>query len=172
MALNPITLEWALEAGGYFKTRNTTMTDTDITDLSADLPGETAELKMLKPGTDVPIGWVVTLAGPSHPKALAFKDSSQRERLAKQAQVEAQQANGRKVKPDVLSPEDADLKTVKWLVSRIVTWTPIKIGAETYAFSDDAATRLLLRPEMAPYIGQIVDYLQSERAFMPTSASS
>jgi hypothetical protein len=75
------------------------------------------------------------------------------------------------VKPDVISPEDADLKTVKWLVSRIVTWTPIKIGAETCAFSDDAATRPLLKPEMAPYIGQIVDYLQSERAFLPTSAA-
>jgi hypothetical protein len=148
------------------------VSDDNVIDLSADLPGETAELKMVRPGTDVPIGWVITLAGPSHPKAIAFKDSSQRERLAKQAQVEAQQANGRKVKPDVISPGDADLKTVKWLVSRIVTWTPIKIGADTFAFSDDAATRLLLKPEMAPYIGQIVDYLQSERAFMPTSASS
>jgi ParB-like chromosome segregation protein Spo0J len=144
----------------------------DVVDLSADLPGETAELKMLKPGTEEPNGWVITLAGPSHPKALAFKDASQRERLAKQAQLEAQQANGRKVKPDVMSPQDADLRTVKWLVSRIVSWTPIRIGAETFSFSDDAATRLLLKPEMAPYIGQIVDYLQSERAFMPTSASS
>jgi hypothetical protein len=144
----------------------------EVVDLSADLPGETAELKMLKPGTDVPIGWVITLAGPQHPKAIAFKDGEQRERLAKRAQIEAQQANGRKVKPDVISPDDADLKTVKWLVSRIVTWTPIRIGAETFAFSDEAATRLLLRPEMAPYVGQVVDYLVSERVFMPTSASA
>jgi hypothetical protein len=107
----------------------------DVVDLSADLPGETAELKMLRPGTDVPIGWVITLAGPSHPKAIAFKDGAQRERLARQAAIEAQQANGRKVKPDVISPEDADLKTVKWLVSRIVTWTPIKIGTETLAMT-------------------------------------
>lgn len=145
---------------------------TDITDLSADIPMDTAELKMLKPGTATPNGWVVTLAGPAHPKALAFKSSSQRDRLHKAATIEAQQANGRKIKPDAMTPEDEDLKTVKWIVSRIVTWTPVNIGDGPVEFSDEAATQLFLKPVMAPYIDQIVTYLQAERAFMPTSATS
>lgn len=149
-----------------------TTQETGVTDLSADIPGETAELQMLRPGTSTPNGWIITLAGPSHQKALAFKNSAQSERLHKVATIEAQQANGRKVKPEIKTPDEEDLRTVKWLVSRIVTWTPVKIGAETIEFSDDAATKLLMRPAMAPYVTQIVDYLVAERSFMPASATS
>lgn len=145
---------------------------TDIVDLTADLPTDTFDLAMVKPGTATPNGWVITLAGPAHPKAVAFKNAAQRERLQKEAVIEASQVNGRKFKPDVRAPEEDDARTVKWLISRIVTWTPIKIGAETIEFSDEAATKLFLRPAMAPYIGQIVEYLQSERSFIPTSAIS
>lgn len=145
---------------------------TDVVDLSADIPADTYDLVIVKPGTGIPTGWVITLAGPAHQKTLAFKTAAQRERLQKEAAIEAAQINARKFKPEVRTPEDEDVRTVKWLVSRIVTWTPIKIGSETIAFSDDAALALFLRPVMAPYIAQIVEYLQSERSFMPTSASS
>lgn len=145
---------------------------TDVVDLSADIPADTFDLAILKPGTATPTGWVITLAGPAHPKTLAFKNSAQRDRLQKEAAIEATQVNGRKFKPDVRTPQDDDERTVKWLVSRIVNWTPIKIGSETIEFSDEAAVKLFLKPVMAPYIGQIVEYLQSERSFMPTSASN
>jgi len=145
---------------------------TDAVDLSADIPSDTYDLAILKPGTATPNGWVITLAGPAHPKTIAYKNSAQRDRLQKEAVIEASQVNGRKFKPDVRTPEDDDVRTVKWLVSRIVTWSPIKIGSETIEFSDDAAIKLFLRPVMAPYIAQVVDYLQGERSFMPTSASN
>ena len=145
---------------------------TDAIDLSADLPAETYDLAMLKPGTAEPNGWVVTLAGPEHPKAVAFKNVAHRERLKREADMEAAQMNGRKVKPDVRSAEEDDLRSVRWLVSRIVSWTPIKVGGETIAFSDEAAAKLLLRPAMAPYVNQITEYLVSERAFMPRSATN
>jgi hypothetical protein len=145
---------------------------TEVTDLSADVPSDTYDLAMLKPGTATPNGWVITLAGPSHPKTIAFKNDAQRDRLHKEATIEASQVNGRKFKPDIRTPEDENTRTVKWLVSRIVTWTPVKIGADTIEFSDDAATKLLLKPVMAPYIEQVVSYLQGERSFMPTSATS
>lgn len=148
------------------------MSDTTITDLSADLPSDTFDLAIVKPGTAQPNGWIITLAGPAHPKTIAFKNSAQRDRLHKEASIEASQVNGRKYKPESRTPEEADSQTVKWLISRIVTWTPVKIGSETIQFSDDAAANLFLRPAMAPYIAQIVDYLQGERAFMPTSVDA
>lgn len=144
----------------------------EAVDLTADIPSGTFDLAILKPGTATPNGWVITLAGPAHPKTVAFKNSAQRDRLHKEASIEASQVNGRKFKPDVRTPEDDNARTVKWLVSRIVTWTPIKIGSDTIEFSDDSAEKLFLRPAMAPYIAQVVEYLQGERAFMPTSATS
>ena len=147
------------------------MTD-DVVDLSFDLPAETYQLAILKPGTATPNGWVITLAGPAHPKTIAYKNIARRDRLQKDAAIEAAQVNGRKFKPDERTIEDDDARTVRWLVSRIVTWSPIKVGGDTIAFSDQAAMELLLRPAMAPYIAQIVEYLQGDRAFMPASASS
>lgn len=141
-------------------------------DLDGDLPGQTFDLHMLKPGTDTPIGWVITLAGPEHPKAMAHKDKMQREALDKAAEIERAQVNGRKYKAEALSPAEKNRNTVAWLVSRIVTWTPVRIAGQVYEFSDQAATTLLLQEKMAPYIKQIVDYLQGERAFMPASAQS
>lgn len=148
------------------------MTDQIIADLSADLPCDVAELQMLRPGTDQPNGWALTMAGPAHPKTLAFQNERKRARLQREASIEAAQVNGRKYKPEQKTTDEADAETIRWVVSRIVTWTPVKIGEQTIAFSDEAALDLLLRPAMAPYLQQIVDYLGQERAFMPRSATS
>lgn len=141
-----------------------------VVDLEADLPGETAELQIVKPGTSTPSGWVITMAGPSHPKTLAMRAKIQRERLRKEAVIEAAQVNGRKFKPDEKSVEEAEMETMRWVVSRIVTWTPVRIGGEVIEFSDEAAIALLRRPAMSAYLQQIVDYLNADRAFMPPSA--
>lgn len=143
---------------------------TNVADLSGDLPLETAVLRIVKPGTASPIGWDITMAGPAHPKTIAHRNAAQRDRLHKEAMIEAAQVNGRKYKADERSPEEAELSTMRWVVSRIVTWTPVKIGGETIEFSDEAAIALLRRPVMAAYLQQIVEYLQAERAFMPPSA--
>jgi len=144
----------------------------EVTDLTADIPLETAELKILRPGTDVPNGWVLTMAGPAHPKTVAFQNERKRARLQRETSIEAAQVNGRKYKPEQKTAAEADAETMRWVVSRIVTWTPVKIGDQTIAFSDEAATELLLRPVMAPYLQQIIDYIEQERAFMPRSATT
>ena len=148
------------------------MTDTTVADLDADLPGDTAELKMLKPGTAEPNGWVLTMAGPAHPKTLAFKGIKARERLHKEAVIEQAQVNGRKYKSDERTVDEAEIDTMKWVVSRIVSWTPVKIGGDVIAFSDEAAIELLRRPAMSAYLQQIIDYLNADRAFMPSSAKT
>lgn len=148
------------------------MTEAIIADLDGDLPGETAELKIVKPGTAQPNGWVLTMAGPSHPKTLAYRERKQRERLHKEASIEQAQVNGKKYKADERTPEGAEIDTMRWVVSRIVSWTPVRIGGETIAFSDDAAIELLRRPTMAAYLQQIIDFLNADRAFMPASATT
>lgn len=148
------------------------MTDAIVVDLDGDLPGETAELQMMKPGTSTPNGWVLTMAGPSHPKTLAFKERKQRERLHKEATIEQAQVNGRKYKAEERTPDQAEAETMQWVVSRIVTWTPVSIGGVTISFSDEAAAELLRRPTMGAYLQQIIDYLNADRAFMPASAKT
>lgn len=147
------------------------MTPTEnVIDLTADLPLETAVLAMLRPGTETPTGWELTMAGPSHPKTVAYQNERKRYRVQKQATIEAAQVNGRKYKPDQTTADEAETETMRWVVSRIVSWTPVKVGQDTIEFSDEAAIALLRKPAMAPFLQQIVDYLGAERSFLPSSA--
>jgi hypothetical protein len=50
-------------------------------DISGFKPADTTDLQILQPGTDKPTGWVVTLAGPSHPKAIAWASANARQGL-------------------------------------------------------------------------------------------
>lgn len=144
----------------------------EVADLTNDIPLVRAELHILKPGTATPTGWVWTMCGPAHPKTIAYQEAQQRDRLHKAAQIEQAQVNGRKYKAEEKKAVESNLDGVRWIISRIETWTPIRIGAETIEFSDDAATKLLMRPEMGQYFLQAVEFIQAERSFMPPSASN
>lgn len=141
-------------------------------DLSALMPEETTVYEVRKPGSREPTGWKIILAGISHPKAQAWSNAQQRRSLHRAAQVEAQQANGRKVKPDERELDEVTRENVGWVVSRIVDWTPVKIGAETYVFSDQVATELLLQPKMGWVFVQLIEAITDETAFLPRSATS
>lgn len=141
-------------------------------DLSSFLPSDTGDLHVVIPGTNKPMGWVITLAGPGHAKTIALNNEGSRKRLHRQSEIERAQVNGKKWRVEEQTPEESTRDFVAGLVARIVTWTPIKLGSETIEFSESAAIDLLLRPEMGHYVGQIVDYLVGERAFMKGSANS
>jgi hypothetical protein len=147
-------------------------TETEVADLTNDIPLLTSELHIVKPGTSIQTGWVITMCGPAHPKTIAFQEMKQRDRLDKEATIEQAQVNQRKYKAVPKKVVEANLEGVEWVVSRIDTWTPVKIGGETIAFSDAAAIKLLARPEMGQYFRQIVDYIEGERSFMPRSAEN
>jgi hypothetical protein len=140
-----------------------------VVDLSNDLPLTTAELHIVKPGTDTRTGWIWTMCGPAHPKTLAYQEQKQRERLHKEARIEQAQVNQKKYKAEEKDVVEANLEGVRWVVSRIESWNPVQIGNETIAFSDEAATKLLMKPEMGQYFAQAVDFLTAERSFMPRS---
>ena len=148
-----------------------TETPTSIPDLSGTLFQETAELQMLVPGTVNLAGWTITLAGPSHPKSVAYRDDQARRDIHKANLVEQARVNGRKYKAQDETPAEQRQKFIEGMVARIVTWTPIKVGGKQYDFSDANAVELLSMPAMGGYLQQIVDYIISETAFTPTSAS-
>src|SRR6185312_11378145 len=124
----------------------------DVLDLSSAMPVDTAFVEILHPGTGAPTGWKIELAGPAHPKTVALGKDLSRVNLRRQAQIEAQQANGRKVKPDVEEPEDRARRNVSSLVARIIGWAPNpvfkNVSPEPIAFSEKVAVDLLLRPDM------------------------
>lgn len=145
---------------------------TDAVDLAGFMPADVTEYEVKQPGTGRPTGWTVTLAGPSHPKTVAWSNDAARKQLRRAQQIEAQQANGRKVKPEDKSVEEMKASNVAWVVSRIVDWTPVKIGGKEYPFSETNANELLAKPEMGWALGQLVDALADEATFTQPSASN
>lgn len=141
-------------------------------DLSGALPASTSNLEVVFPGTNRKTGWVVTFAGPSHPKTIAVSNENERKRLDLEARIEAARVNGRKWKPDAVAPEDSRREFVEGLVARIVGWTPVNFGWGVIEFSPKTAVDALLRPELGPYVAQFVDFLLGERSFMTDSAIS
>lgn len=136
------------------------------------LPMETADLHIVSQGTNKRTGWVITCAGPSHPQTIALMDEAERERLNKAAQIERAQVNGRKWKGDEdVDPQESRRKTIRQIVSRIVTWTPVDFGTGPIEFSPKAAVELFMDPAKGAYFGQLVDFITAERAFMKDSAN-
>lgn len=142
-----------------------------VVDLTAIMPSDTADLHIVAPGTNKRIGWVITIAGPGHDKTVAFNNGNERKRLALEQRIESSRVNGRKWKGDDKQPDDSRREFIEGLVARIVTWTPVDIGAGPVAFSDKAAVELLLNPKMGPFVAQIVDFLLDERSFTTGSAT-
>jgi hypothetical protein len=142
-----------------------------VADLTNDIPLMTAELHIVKPGTAKPTGWVWTMCGPAHPKTIAYQEEKTRERLHKESTIEQAQVNQKKYKAEERKVVEASLDGVKWLLSRVETWTPVRIGDETIEFSDESATKLLMKPEMGQYFSQGVEFVNAERSFMPPSAT-
>jgi hypothetical protein len=145
----------------------------DTLDLSDLAPQASFKLAILKPGTSIPTGWVIELAGPSHPQTLAVVSDMSRENLEKERAIELAQVNGRKWKGGQETVDDRRRKNVTTLCRRIVGWSPNPtfkfVSPDPIAFSLDAAVDLFVRPDLGSFFVQITDYFTGERAFMPPS---
>lgn len=148
------------------------MTD-QVANLADDLPEDTAELHIVKPGTNKPTGWVITLAGPGHPQTIELMNEGERERLHRAAAIERAQVNGRKWKGDEdESPEQSRRKTVSRVCRRIVGWTPVDFGEGSVTFSQENAVKLFMDPKKGAFFAQVVDFLTAEQAFIKGSENS
>ncbi len=144
-----------------------------VANMADALPQDTAELHIVRPGTNIRTGWVITLAGPGHPQTIELSDLSTRESLAKSAAIERAQVNGRKWKGDEdEQPEQARRKTVSRVCRRIVGWTPVDFGEGPISFSHENAVKLFMDPKKGSFYLQIVEFLTADAAFMPGSANS
>jgi hypothetical protein len=141
-------------------------------DLGGFIPQDETVKEIMKPGGIEGTGWMITLAGPAHPKAVAWTNEISRRNLRKQQQIEAAQVNGRKYKSDDRDVDDVRRENVGFAVSRITGWSPVKIGAETFPFSDAVAIDLLSRPSMGWAFMQIMEWIGDERSFTKDSAKA
>jgi hypothetical protein len=67
-----------------------------VINMADDLPQDTAELHIVKPGTNIPTGWIITLAGPGHPQSIEIMNEGRAQALASFAQIEQAQINNRR----------------------------------------------------------------------------
>jgi hypothetical protein len=141
-----------------------------------DLPADVIEYEILKKAGTEPSGWKWTINGPSHPKALARAEQQSRKSLIEQKQIKQAQVNGKKFVAEDRSVDDAKRDNVEWIVSRTLGWNkPIvfkHIQPEPISYSDEAVTKLLMRPDMGWLFTQIVDVLAEEKSFMKKSAEA
>jgi hypothetical protein len=138
---------------------------TEAIDLDAFLPADTAELEIHR--NDRPTGWRVTFAGPAHPKTIAWNDAQARRTLRRQAAIEQAQVNGRKWKPEDRDPAETRRENVEVVAARILDWTPIRINGREWSAAE--ATDLLVKPEMAWALGQMLEFLGAEASFTAPS---
>ena len=68
-------------------------------------------------------GISVDILSAAHPKAQAYSTAQATKNLRRQAQMEAQQINGRKVKPEERTPDEVRAENVALVVSRLGGWT-------------------------------------------------
>lgn len=119
---------------------------------------------------DRPTGWTITICGPSHPKAIAWTNAKGKRDLQRAEQLDAQRLNGRKIKPEGSDLEEKRRENVGFVVSRIVDWSPVDLGAGPVSFSDTAATDLLADPQYGFVLGQLLEELEREGDFIRGSA--
>jgi hypothetical protein len=151
------------------------MSDKKSVNLAGSNLPATAELQMMLPGTNEPSGWVLTMAGPSHPQSVEYFDKMARRANKRAADIERAQVNSRKWKsPDEdRDPDDVRRDTVAGIVARIVSWAPDPdFGTGPIAFTPDAAIELFMDRSKGAFFAQIVDFLTGEKAFLKASATA
>ena len=142
-------------------------------DLGAFTPSDTADLHVKSPADPTrEIGWVVTFAGPSHPKTVALNNEVSRDALRRAKEIELSRVNGRKWKGDGKDVDTNRREFVEGIVSRIITWTPVELDGKRYEFEAKSAVELLLNPKMGAFVAQFVDFLTEDRSFMKDSATT
>lgn len=134
------------------------------------IPEDTADLEILKPGRTEGTGWFITIAGPGHPQTIALNDDERKRGVRRAQQIESAQINGRKWKGEDEDADEVRRRNVERVVRRIVSWTPVDIGAGPVEFAPDTATALFLNPRMDWVVVQILEFISDERSFTPRSA--
>ena len=132
---------------------------------------DTAMLEVLKPGGTDRLGLSIELAGPSHPKAVAWQNETAKRNMRIASQKEQAQANGRKWKGDDETPDEQRDRNVAWIVTHIISWEPaIEYQGVEHKFSPEIAAAILKDRRFGFIFEQCVDFLVDARSFTKRSA--
>lgn len=142
-------------------------------DLSDTIPVESFSLQIFRPGTKTPTGWVIELAGPQHPNSIAVASEGGEDLIKEEFAIKVANASGQKYEPTAETLQARRRKSVGRVCRRIIGWSPNptfkNVQSEPIEFSVSAATDLFLRPDMAAFFIQLVNYINGEKAFIPPS---
>lgn len=117
-----------------------------------------------------PTTWIWTFAGPGHPHAIAQTERLARDRLQTERLKEQARVNGKKWKAPEEEPDEVRAGNIKWIVERLIDWSPVKMDGALLPFSAEAATKLLSDPRKADLLAQSLEFLAADTSFMQRSA--
>lgn len=137
-------------------------------DLSALDAADEAVMTVQANGKD----WKWTFAGPGHPKGIAQSERLSRERLHEDRMKEQAAVNGRKWKAPEVSPDESRARQAKFVIERLIGWSPIKVDGSLFTFTEDRALKLLMEPRKTALLIQALEFLGDDRSFTMRSETS
>jgi hypothetical protein len=144
----------------------------DTLDLSDFDTADTSDMPVAHPLTGEPTTWIITFAGPGHPKTIDLADRRARQQLRDEKAKEQARVNGRKWKAEDKTPAEQRAENVEWIADRVVGWTPVKINGDDLSYSRENAIKLLADPKKGWLFRQCLEFLLAEENFMPSSAKA
>jgi hypothetical protein len=148
-------------------------------DIGAFIPQDSITFEFKVPGNSEKLtGWKLELCGPGHPQAVAYSQTMSLRSNARQARIEAQRSNGKKVKASDLErdPDDVRAENVGWATSRILGWNPVVIpfidAKQPTPYSPETALKVFSDPRMGSFLAQLVEVLADEADFTKGSVGA
>jgi hypothetical protein len=142
----------------------------DDFDLSSADAQDEAVLAIKHPTTDEVTTWVWTFYGPGHPKTIEVADRASKAALNDLHDQKQARINNKKYKIKEQSLDDLRVENIAAIVSRLKTFTPVKMGAETVTFTPEAAAGMLLDRRKGWLYEQVVNFLKEDANFIQPSA--
>lgn len=119
-----------------------------------------------------PLDWKWTFAGPGHEKTIAQNNRIARETIARDRVKEQAQTNGKKWIPPEVTPDERRADNVRYVLERLLGWTPVTMSGEDYPFSEENARKVLADPNKAWLYQQALEFLHGDNSFIARSATS
>lgn len=131
-----------------------------------------SELEITYPGTGEPTGWILTIAGPGHPKTIALADAQAKANLSRQRLIEQAQVNGKKYKAPEIDVETERRQNLENIIARVIGWRGLFIDGEEVQFSEEKSKAIFLDRRYDKPIAQVIAYLLDEQSFTKRSGAT
>jgi hypothetical protein len=145
-------------------------------DLSSLAFLDTAEMEVLHPVTQEPLGWVILFAGPGHPTTVKLSNEASKRMIKARHVREEAQVNGRKWHADPETPEGNIQENSKGFARRMLGWSgrngPVRLDGRDMPFSVDLAAELLANPRYGWLYRQVAKFVMADEGFLSASETA